>query len=528
MEVEDELVPQEDIEDSTAAEHEQSLEEINEEDETMEDSQLDDNEVSQDLSLASQSSHECANDSSVVYSNILDRSTASNTPGADEEENQDGTLGGRRKYKRKVYDLNATREKLPRRAKDIPFESDPDFVKVPPPAQQSRGRGRGRGRKKLNLGPETLDTSAQSIGENIEPVFNTPTRGRGRGRGRGRTPKIKTPRGAARPRLPKFQVLEEDTRMSVENSFSGSVMFSTPVQSSNESPWKTLSTPSAKKKLGTREIFDASSQTPITAAQLVEYAWPSEDTNAELWMVQEQVINYLSIKGNFKRKYPDMKRRAVEMVERDWLRERNVVSETQANLGLTALLSCEVLDLFFNFFPEKYEEYLAAQSEKKEQAYKSKTKGATPAATPAAPAEKKSFDPRQRAIKAAAKWNVMFNKERVEERLHCLDLQTFTVQIPRRATALKPVSAPSDPYPVAVIPGQFSSFFKTYSPYQLNCLPIGTVMRGPLVGQPDIAQRRKRRPTNGSSTRVDSTASQTESDDSSSSSDDSRYCESSL
>ena len=525
MEVDDEMVPQDEVEDATTGELEQSFEEINEEDHTIEDSQLDDNEVSQDLSLASQSSHECANDSSVVYSNLLDRSIVSNTPGVDEEENLDGSLGGRRKYKRKVYDLNATREKLPRRAKDVPFESDPDFVKVPPPAQQSRGRGRGRGRKKLT-GPETPDISAQSVGDNIEPVFNTPTRGRGRGRGRGggRTPKIKTPRGAARPRLPKFQVLEEDTRMSVENSFSGSTTFSTPVQSASESPWKTLNTPSAKKKLGTREIFDASSQTPITAAQLVEYAWPCEDTNAELWMVQEQVVNYLSIKGNFKRKYPDMKRRAVEMVERDWLRDRNAVSETQANLGLTALLSCEVLDLFFNFFPEKYEEYLAAQSEKKEQAYKSKTKGATPAATPAAPVEKKSFDPRQRAIKAAAKWNVMFNKERVEERLHCLDLQTFTVQIPRRATVLKPVNAPSDPYPVAVIPGQFSSFFKTYSPYQLNCLPIGTVMRGPLVGQPGNAQRRKRRLTNGSSTRVDpAVASQTESDDSSSSSDDSRY-----
>ena len=166
MEVEDEMLPLDEVEDATAAEHEQSFEEINEEDQTIEDSQLDDNEVSQDLSLASQSSHECANDSSVTYSNILDRSTASNTPGADEEENLDGTLGGRRKYKRKVYDLNATREKLPRRAKDIPFESDPDFVKVPPPAQQSRGRGRGRGRKK-QLCPEMLDTSAQSVGEHI-------------------------------------------------------------------------------------------------------------------------------------------------------------------------------------------------------------------------------------------------------------------------------------------------------------------------------------------------------------------------
>lgn len=534
MEAEEEVAPQTEVqEDSTATEQpeEESFEELNEE-ENMEDSQLEQCEVSQDVSLSSHSSQEGANDSNLMDSNILDTSTASVTPGVDEEENLDGTLAGRRKYKRKVYDLNATREKLPRRAKDLRFETDPDFVEVPPPAQPTRGRGRGRGRKK-HSDVEILETSTTSVGGSSPAVVATPTRGRGRGRGRGggRTPKIKTPRGAVRPRPPKFQVLEEDTRMSVENSFDGPAAFGTPIhgQGMSESPWTTIgNTPTPKKKLGTREIFDASSQSPITAAQLVEYAWPAEDTNAELWMVQEQVVSYLSVKGNFKRKYPDLKRRPVEMVERNWLRERNAVSETQANLGLTALLSCEVLDLFFNSFPGKYEEYLSAQSEKKEQAYKSKAKGsATPAtATPAAPTEKKPFDPRLRAIKATAKWNAMFNKERVEERLHCLDLQSFTVQIPRRPTTLKPASANTvDPYPVAVIPGQFSSFFKTYSPYQLNCLPIGTVMRGPLVGQPDNGQRRKRRPTNASSARVDSAAdSQTESDDdSSSSSDDSRY-----
>ena len=32
--------------------------------------------------------------------------------------------------------------------------------------------------------------------------------------------------------------------------------------------------------------------------------------------------------------------------------------------------SAHVLDLFFNDFPDKYEEYLAAQSIKKEQIYK--------------------------------------------------------------------------------------------------------------------------------------------------------------
>lgn len=511
---------------STDHPEEESFEELND-DENMEDSQLDQCDMSQDVSLNSHSSHECLNDSSVIESDALnDNSLVFATPGADEDENGENALSARRKYKRKVYDLNAVRTKLPRRAKDLRFETDSDFVEVPPPAQTSRGRGRGRGRKRL-VDTEGPENNTLSVAESLPGLTVTPTRGRGRGRGRGpgRTPKIKTPRGAARPRPPKFQVLEEETRMSVENSFSGSIISpGTPAQGQNsmDSPWKSLSNSATKKKLGTREIFDASSQTPISAAQLVEYAWPSDDTNADLWMVQEQVVSFLSIKGNFKRKFPDMKRRSVDVMERTWLRERNVVSETQANLGLTALLSSEVLDLFFNVFPEKYEEYLAAQSEKKEQAYKSKAKGSNTATTPAAPVERKPFDPRLRAIKATAKWNTMFNKERVEERLHCLDLQTFTVQVPRRPAALKPPA--KDPYPVAVIPGQFSSFFKSYSPYQLNCLPLGTVMRGALVGQPDVSQRRKRRPTNASSTKADSVAdSQTESDDSSSSSDDSRY-----
>ena len=270
-------------------------------------------------------------------------------------------------------------------------------------------------------------------------------------------------------------------------------------------------------QVGSREVFDPNSQNPIGAVALVEYPWPLDDPNADLWMVQEQVISFLEVKGNFKRKYPDLKRRSVEMVERDWLhRERRAVSDLQANLGLTALLSREVLDLFFNDFPHKYEEYLAAQSQKKEQAYKAKP-------TPSAPAEKKPFDPRLRAIKAAAKWNSLFNKERVEERLNCLDLQTYTINVPRHPTRVKP--AQLDPYPVAVIPGQFSSVFKTYSPYQLHCLPINTVVRGPLVGLPDLSQRRlKRRLTNASSSvkSADSADSGSDSDSSSSSSGDSR------
>lgn len=489
-------------------------------------------EVSRDASLVSHDSND--------YS-LMESSAAVSSHG-NEDDNQsnqedESSQSNRRKYKRKVWDPNAVREKLPRRAKDVK-ETDSDFIETPiiqaitPKPGRGRGRGRGRGKKQASFDFGLVESP---LLPNLDgsPVPATPTRGRGRGRGRGsrgprggisrgggsagRVPKVKTPRGGARPRPPKFQVMDENARMSVENSFNGTLT-GTPGGHGESSLNSSSST--KMKKLGTREVFDPSSQTPIGASQLIEYPWPNEDVNAELWMVQEQVVNFLGLKGNFKRKYPDLKRRPVESTERTWLLERRAVSETQANLGLTALQSRDVLDLFFNDFPDKYELYLAAQSEKKEQAYKAK--GPKSSATPGgqAPAERKPFDPRLRAIKAAAKWNTMFNKERVEERLTCIDLQTYTVQFPRRPTKLiQP--ARIDPYPVAVIPGQFSSFYKTYSPHQLNCLPIGTVMRNPLDAPPsDPIGRRKRRPTNASSTKGESTVdSQTESDDSSSSSD---------
>lgn len=352
---------------------------------------------SQDVSYISQDSNDC--------STMEDATSSLHGDDANDFVKEEVS---RRKYKRKVYDPNATRTKLPRRAKDLKFDADSDFIEIP---QFPRGRGRGRGRKKLFNVIQTPEADGNQPPVSVE----TPTRGRGRGRGRGRTPKVKTPRQARTPRPPKFQAgWDESARMGVDS-------LSTPGQFSDaSSPWSSLKqtdTPTnPKKKVGLREVFDPSSQTPLTACQLTEYGWPSDDPNAELWMVQEQVASYLCIKGSLKRKYPDIKRRTADIVERNYLRDRRIVTDTQADLGVTAVLSRQILDIFFNDFPDKYEEYLAAQSEKKEQAYKATKPKSSLVPVPVTPAEKKPFDPRLRAIKATAKWNSMFNKERVEER----------------------------------------------------------------------------------------------------------------
>ncbi len=69
---------------------------------------------------------------------------------------------------------------------------------------------------------------------------------------------------------------------------------------------------------------------------------------------------------SFKRRYPDIHRRNVEAEERDFLVEMRVVNVTQADLGLTALPSSQVLDIMCNDFYEKYDSYMAVVQERKD------------------------------------------------------------------------------------------------------------------------------------------------------------------
>lgn len=66
-------------------------------------------------------------------------------------------------------------------------------------------------------------------------------------------------------------------------------------------------------------------------------------------MLQEQIAQYLGVKS-FKRKYPGLTRHAVEMQERDYIRENGLASEALCDMGLTAVLSSEILDIMFTDF----------------------------------------------------------------------------------------------------------------------------------------------------------------------------------
>ena len=117
--------------------------------------------------------------------------------------------------------------------------------------------------------------------------------------------------------------------------------------------------------LGNHEMKELHVIRSVTAETLFEYKWPPANKNAEHYFLQEQICEYLNIKS-FKRKYPNMPRRPVDVQERDFLVEMKIVNETQADLGLMAIPSSLVLDIMSQDYYDKYEEYMAVVTERKD------------------------------------------------------------------------------------------------------------------------------------------------------------------
>ncbi|XP_033736165.1 PHD finger protein 10-like [Pecten maximus] len=210
------------------------------------------------------------------------------------------------------------------------------------------------------------------------------------------------------------------------------------------------------------------------ASKVFEYQWP-KDSSGEYYMLQEQISEFLGVKS-FKRKYPELQRRPVEMNERMFLREKGAVTETQCDLGLTAIRSDEVYDLMHRDYPDKYAEYAAVLHERERQTIKEKHKDYE------VPKLEKSkmTEYIKKAMKSASEWNTIFLRERKEERRAYFDLQTFNVHYPAgRYKVLPPDLTSPSPYPVTLIPGQYQDYYKNHSPEELKYLPLNTALFNP-------------------------------------------------
>ncbi|KAK0158771.1 hypothetical protein PV328_009725 [Microctonus aethiopoides] len=280
------------------------------------------------------------------------------------------------------------------------------------------------------------------------------------------------------------QVIDEETRMSAESTSRSqtparnmSVNTAETIinEESQGSVLSTATTESEKVKVKNRrmEISFDPDEGPFTVEKIAEYEWPV-DRKGETFMIQEQISQYLGVKS-FKRKYPDLKRRMVDMEERNHLRENGLVSEAMCDMGLTAIYSSEVLDIMCSDFPDQYEEYRKHMREKQIKEHSKKQKELSAAAT----AEKNRIDLAEMAVQSALSWNVNLNKARRELRRCSLDLQTFTIHVPKKLQKIEKESKVSH-YPVALIPGQYTDYYREYTPAELRYYPLNTVLYGPM------------------------------------------------
>jgi len=210
----------------------------------------------------------------------------------------------------------------------------------------------------------------------------------------------------------------------------------------------------------------------VNADNLFEYKWPLEGRNSEHYFLQEQVTEFLGVKS-FKRKYPDCPRRTINMEERDFLIEMKIVNETQADLGLTAIPSTNVLDIMCQDFYEKYELYLNVVNERKERSLRNYNYSSGGGNVKV-----------EEAAKAAAEYNKRLNQERKTQRTAYFDMQTFSVQYPKTGKGKMKTLARPPPgnYPVAMIPGQFVDCYRSYNSKELKFFPLNSVTSAPPKG----------------------------------------------
>lgn len=251
-----------------------------------------------------------------------------------------------------------------------------------------------------------------------------------------------------------------------------------------------------KKRASNYGLFNQIESFSGTVETMFVYRWPQgEDADSlgeapDTYILQEQVSEYLGVKS-FKRKYPDIFRRLLDIKERVYLQENNVVTETQCDLGLTALRLNDCLDIMAESYPEKFKElndYLIVKA-RKEQAAAIAASAEANANEMAEPVKTGRFgrvilseaermkEAMKKAMKSATAYNANLQREKRSERAGYFDLQTMRIQKMRPNIKYSTESTnPHGQYPVALLQGQYQYHYKKYTTDELKQIPINTVI----------------------------------------------------
>ncbi|CAF3818519.1 unnamed protein product [Adineta steineri] len=266
----------------------------------------------------------------------------------------------------------------------------------------------------------------------------------------------------------------------------------------NHSSTTTTDTPTKKsRKKRTTTDIDQSLGRHLSADSLHVYRWPTGEPHAELHVLQEQICDYLSLKS-FKRKYPDIYRRIVDLHEREYLKSQNVVTETQCDLGLTALKLDEVLELMSTDYPEKCHQFNHAWQQKRRTLVATNNNGtsvsslmsianANPSLITSSNTQPNHLldngdknrvsKVRQDLIRSTVDFNTQLQRERLQDRKACFDLQTMQIHYPaNRQLRLPSHLTKIGSYPLALLPGQYQDSCIKYKSEELKYMPINTAL----------------------------------------------------
>lgn len=229
------------------------------------------------------------------------------------------------------------------------------------------------------------------------------------------------------------------------------------------------------KKTLNRMITEDVTYKVTEAKDIIEYEWPPK--SGEKWMVSEQISELINVKG-FKRKYGEMTSRQIKKEEKEFLIGVHKINSLLSELHMqfmTALRATEVHDMLAREFPGVYSEYQRISTERMKEKMAEQQKEM----------DLMKQDPklleelRQKAMVSAREYNTELQLYKKNERGSFWDLQTSILQSSIRKWKRLPASITKpNPYPVALIHGQFQHYYRKYDKAEMRKLPLGSVLDG--------------------------------------------------
>jgi len=219
----------------------------------------------------------------------------------------------------------------------------------------------------------------------------------------------------------------------------------------------------AKMKMANEDIIEQQ----FRSDTLCEYEWPEK--SGDRWVIQEQFCNFIDISG-FKRKYPKIQRRNLDIEEVKFLYDKRILTEQQYSMGVSVISYDDAIELLRRDFPSKHDMFVREKMKKQRE---SMVMNVSAEEMPAQ---------LRKAAKSVSEFTAKLNLLRKEKFQSYYDSNTNCLHLPvKRFKKLNAEQTKPTPYPVTVLAGQFATDFKKYTMEELKMMPLNTSLLPPPV-----------------------------------------------